>query len=170
MIWTPSTPCTVARRASVAQRRALLSVWGKAFVHEAKEGDVEAILNAAIALEAFASDIKQAASCSDYLPVNGHLAPFWGTMALSLGLHADEAEYIFLLNHAKAVISAGVRSSAMGPYMAQTVLASSSLRALLRKCLERVWFTQPEDAGPVVPAMDLWIGRHEKLYSRIFNS
>jgi urease accessory protein UreF len=32
------------------------------------------------------------------------------------------------------------------------------------------WFLQPEDAGQVVPALDLWLGRHELLYSRIFNS
>jgi len=32
------------------------------------------------------------------------------------------------------------------------------------------WETEPEDAGQVVPVLDLWVGRHELLYSRIFNS
>ena len=165
-----STTCSVARRASVAQGRALLSVWEKAFVHEAAEGDKGSRADAANALKAFTSDLRLPAGSSNHLPVNGHLAPLWGAIAKNLCLGSDETGYVFLLNHAKAVISAAIRSSVMGPYMAQTVLASSALRALLRKCLERVWFVRPEDAGQVVPMMDLWVGRHEKLYSRIFNS
>lgn len=165
-----STTCSVARRASVAQGRALLGVWEKALVHETAEGVTGPRMDATNALKAFISNLRQAEGFSDHLPVNSHLAPLWGTISRSLGLTSDEAGYVFLLNHARAVISAGVRSSVMGPYMAQKVLASSNLKALLRKCLERVWFIRPEDAGLVVPMMDLWMGRHEKLYSRIFNS
>jgi urease accessory protein len=36
--------------------------------------------------------------------------------------------------------------------------------------IDREWMTPIEEAGQTVPAMDLWIGRHEILYSRIFNS
>ncbi len=36
--------------------------------------------------------------------------------------------------------------------------------------IEREWWTPIEMAGQTVPMMDLWIGRHEVLYSRIFNS
>jgi urease accessory protein len=36
--------------------------------------------------------------------------------------------------------------------------------------VERFWRTQTRDAAQAVPALDLWVGRHEKLYSRIFNS
>lgn len=172
-----STPCTVQRRASIAQGRALLSVWEKAlsttsrsqFVnHDAEDG-----IEAATVLELFAADLKVAlvSTPADQIPqVCGHLAPLWGAVCLSLGLNLEEAAYLFLLNHAKAVISAAVRASVMGPYMAQTVLAGRELQELIRGCLERVWFVQPEDAGQVVPVMDLWIGRHELLYSRIFNS
>jgi urease accessory protein len=164
-----STPCTVARRASIAQGRALLSVWEKAFATTAAL-DHEIKTEAMTALEIFSKDVKMAAISSDPLPVNGHLAPLWGIICLTLGLNLEEAGYLFLLNHAKAIISAAVRASVMGPYMAQTVLASKNLQTLIRGCLERVWFLQPEDAGQVVPIMDLWVGRHEMLYSRIFNS
>ncbi|KAJ9652227.1 hypothetical protein H2198_008500 [Neophaeococcomyces mojaviensis] len=165
-----STPCTVARRASIAQGRALLSVWEKAFAKGIRSQLVADGLEAATALTIFAADLKMAAVSQEHLPVNGHLAPIWGTAALSLGLNLEEAGYVFLLNHAKAVISAGVRASVMGPYQAQDTLASGMLQDLIKNSLEKVWFLQPEDAGQAVPSMDLWIGRHELLYSRIFNS
>lgn len=165
-----STPCTVARRASIAQGRALLSVWERAFVTTAKTQFGDQSIEAMTSIELFSSDLKLAAISTDPITVNGHLAPLWGAISLALGLNLEEAGYLFLLNHAKAVISAAVRSSVMGPYMAQTVLASQELQDLVRKSLESVWFLQPEDAGQVVPCMDLWVGRHEMLYSRIFNS
>ncbi|OQV02862.1 hypothetical protein CLAIMM_07986 [Cladophialophora immunda] len=176
-----STPCNVARRASVAQGRALLSVWEKAFAPAARlqhEEEGEG-LEAATALEVFARDLKLSAlspaGVSNNHPhqipaVNGHLAPLWGVICLSLGLNLEESGYLFLLNHSKAVISAGVRASVMGPYMAQNILASKELQELLAGCLEKVWLMRPEEAGQVVPSMDLWVGRHELLYSRIFNS
>lgn len=163
-----STPCTVARRASIAQGRALLSVWEKAFAVTSRRQFSES-LEAATALSTFATELK-ISSISPQPTVNGHLAPLWGVVSLSLGLNLEEAGYVFLLNHAKAVISAGVRASVMGPYQAQTFLASEELQNLIRNSLGSVWLLQPEDAGQVVPVMDLWIGRHELLYSRIFNS
>ncbi|KIW15538.1 hypothetical protein PV08_05586 [Exophiala spinifera] len=167
-----STPCTVARRASIAQGRALLSVWEKAFSPAFKarpdKGDG---LEALLTIEIFARDLKLASLSSDPLPlVNGHLAPLWGVVCLALGLNLEEAGYLFLLNHAKAVLSAAVRASVMGPYMAQNILAGRDLQTIIHQSLEKIWFLQPEDAGQVVPTMDLWIGRHEMLYSRIFNS
>ncbi|EXJ85404.1 hypothetical protein A1O1_05768 [Capronia coronata CBS 617.96] len=164
-----STPCNVARRASIAQGRALLSVWEKAFAAPAKAHRLEDS-EAAAAIEVFARDLKIGVLSSDPLKVNGHLAPLWGVVCLALGLNLEESGYLFLLNHAKAVLSAAVRASVMGPYMAQTILAGHDLQDLIRHSLERVWFLQPEDAGQVVPTLDLWVGRHEMLYSRIFNS
>jgi len=165
-----STPCTVARRASTAQGRALLSVWEKAFAKTARNQLIAECLEAAAALTAFSADLKIAAISNETISVNGHLAPVWGVVALSLGLSLEDAGYVFLLNHAKAVISASVRASVMGPYQAQDLLASEMLQALIRQSLEKVWLLEPEDTGQAVPSMDLWIGRHELLYSRIFNS
>lgn len=164
-----STPCTVQRRASTAQGRALLSVWEKASAGTARTQFSEGH-EAMAALSTFAADLRPAAISSEKLPVNGHLAPIWGVAVMSLGLNLEEAGYVFLLNHAKAVISAGVRASVMGPYQAQSLLAGEALQHLVEESLERAWFLQREDAGQRVPAMDLWNGRHELLYSRIFNS
>ncbi|KAL8850910.1 MAG: hypothetical protein Q9221_004165 [Calogaya cf. arnoldii] len=162
--------CTVARRASIAQGRALLSVWERGFKESARSQFSEEGLEAATSIDTFASDLKIAALSPEPITVNGHLAPIWGAVSLALGLNLEEAGYLFLLNHAKAVTSAAVRASVMGPYMAQNVLASQALQELVRSSLEKVWLTPPEDAGQVVPMMDLWVGRHEMLYSRIFNS
>ena len=68
------------------------------------------------------------------------------------------------------MISAAVRASVMGPYQAQAVLASAELQDRIRGLVHEGWHTSVEDAGQSVPVMDLWVGRHEKLYSRIFNS
>jgi urease accessory protein len=165
-----STPCTVARRASVSQGRALLSVWEKAFKETARSQFSEEGLEAATSIDTFASDLKIASLDPQPVGVNGHLAPIWGALSLALGLNLEEAGYLFLLNHAKAIMSAAVRASVMGPYMAQNTLASQLLQDLVRSSLEKVWLLPPEEAGQVVPIMDLWVGRHEMLYSRIFNS
>lgn len=58
----------------------------------------------------------------------------------------------------------------MGPYQAQAVLASASLQDRIRACVEKEQGREVEDAGITVPAMEIWAGRHELLYSRIFNS
>lgn len=163
-----STPCTVQRRASVAQGRALLSVFEKAYIRPSRIFEHAAESTAAI--KAFSAELKLSTLSHDLIKVNGHLAPLWGAVTLTLGLKIEDAAYIFLLNHAKAVISAGVRASVMGPYQAQALLASQDLQKTVKIALEKGWLVDPEDAGQSVPSMDLWNGRHELLYSRIFNS
>jgi urease accessory protein len=77
--------------------------------------------------------------------------------------------YVFLLNHAKAVMSAAVRLSVVGPYQAQTILAASSTRKLLRDTLDEVRDLDVEDAGQTWALLDVYQGRQEILYSRVFN-
>lgn len=106
------------------------------------------------------------------LPVefHAHFPPLFGTICRILGLARRDAAYVFLLSHTKAVLSAAVRASALGPYRAQRILASPDLRDMVDKVIDREWETRWEDAGQYVPLLDLWTGRHELLYSRIFNS
>jgi len=68
------------------------------------------------------------------------------------------------------VISAAVRASVLGPYQAQGLLASAELRNKIEALVVQYWERRTEEAGQGVPVMDLWVGRHEMLYSRIFNS
>ncbi|KAF1832767.1 hypothetical protein BDW02DRAFT_409403 [Decorospora gaudefroyi] len=158
-----STPCTVARRASIAQGRALVAVWDRSFKPHYHDASVCASA-AATALSLFSAALRTSGQ------VNGHLAPLWGLVTSMLAVPLPQAAYLFLFAHARTVVSAAVRASVMGPYQAQAVLASAELQEQMRVLVDEAWHVRVEDAGQSVPVMDLWLGRHEKLYSRIFNS
>ncbi|RAL07063.1 urease accessory protein UreF [Aspergillus homomorphus CBS 101889] len=168
-----STPCIVAQRASLAQGRALIGVWERSFRATYASVGTTAAPAAAAAVRAIAEFSDALKSCGDTaeeLGPKGHLAPLWGVVCLAMGMDARQTAYVFMLNHAKAVLSAAVRASVMGPYQAQSVLASQRLQDMITERIEREWDTPVEDAGQIVPPLDLWVGRHELLYSRIFNS
>ncbi|CAK4034833.1 urease accessory [Lecanosticta acicola] len=163
-----STPCTVARRASIAQGRAMVQIWERALSDSALAGTP-----AAGEVARFAVTLKANVPDEFGLQPNGHFAPLFGAVCAALDVSEYDTSYLFLLNHAKAVLSAAVRASVMGPYQSQAVLAGAKLRACLGTCLEmqsRRNVRGVEDAAVVVPLHDLWMGRHELLYSRIFNS
>ncbi|KAJ4354014.1 uncharacterized protein N0V89_005746 [Didymosphaeria variabile] len=168
-----STPCTVARRASIAQGRALLTVWERSYQTQysptatdnaSRDDSFPQESGAAEALTSFSTALRK----SDL--INAHLAPLWGLVTRVLDVPLRAAAYLFLFSHARTVVSAAVRASVMGPYQAQAVLASTELQDRIRGLVEEGWEREVEDAGQSVPVMDLWVGRHEKLYSRIFNS
>lgn len=85
-------------------------------------------------------------------------------------MNLQQTAYVFMLSHAKALLSAAVRASIFGPYAAQKILASAQVQEGIREVVDREWDTNVGNAGQSVPVMDLWVGRHEMLYSRIFNS
>ncbi|MCJ1433805.1 hypothetical protein MMC27_003170 [Xylographa pallens] len=161
-----STLCTVARRASIAQGRALLSVWERAL----KSSGSQACDAASSSLSLLTTALKNVQAQINFLGPNGHFAPLWALVCRAMGVSLEQAAYVFLFNHAKALLSAAVRASVMGPYQAQGVLASVWLQDEIRQAMETNWKVEAEDAGQIVPVIDLWIGRHELLYSRIFNS
>lgn len=162
-----STPCIVAQRASVAQGRALIGVWERAFRGSFADSGADVAVRS---IDDFADALKSLSLDTEELGPRGHFAPLWGVVCRAMGLDLQQSAYIFVLNHAKAVLSAAVRASVMGPYQAQKILASHSLQDTIMARIKREWFTEVEEAGQVVPALDLWVGRHELLYSRIFNS
>ena len=158
------TLCPVARRASIAQGSALLTLWERAFRATVDSND-----RAALTLAQFSKDLKGALGPDEETP-SGHFAPVWAVVTAAMGISVKDSAYAFLLNHAKAVVSAAVRASVVGPYQAQGVLAGDWLRMEIARCLEENWEVNVENAGQGVPMVDIWIGRHEMLYSRIFNS
>lgn len=161
------TLCPVARRASVAQGKALLTLWERALRGEAMESAAKE------ALGEFSRVLKRGPTSAEEdftTDLSGHFAPIWAVVTSALGITIRESAYTFLFNHAKAVVSAAVRASVIGPYAAQGVLASIRLRGEIEKITSEYWEMEIEDAGQGVPMCDLWIGRHELLYSRIFNS
>lgn len=187
--------CAVGRRASAVQGRALLGVWekslGPAAVAAASgetatggggsgaggEGRAEqlALLSRLRDLPAAPQDgsggaVFDGEAALETPCYSAHLAPLFGAVCNLLGLTLQQTAYVFLLSHVKALASAGVRAAMMGPYVAQRILASGEVQALISAAVEREWETPIEEAGQTVPVMDLWVGRHEMLYSRIFNS
>ena len=163
--------CTVGRRASIAQGRALLSIWDRSFRSALPAGPCAVT---AQVLKDFSALMRPSASTSsashELPPASAHLGPLFGAISCLLGMTLEQTAYVFMLSHVKALLSAAVRASIFGPYHAQKVLASDSVRHGIDEVVKREWNTKIEDAGQSVPVMDLWIGRHEMLYSRIFNS
>lgn len=157
--------CTVGRRASVAQGRALLGIWERSF----RSSQPDARNTEQQVLRAFATRLRDEGK-KDVPAVSAHLAPLFGAICALVGLERRQTAYVFLLSHVKALISAAVRASVFGPYQAQKVLAGRGVQAMIDGMIDREWETPVEAAGQTVPVMDLWIGRHETLYSRIFNS
>lgn len=174
-----STVCTVARRASVSQGRALLGVWERSFKSSAQKSQAGKEADAISELKSFGRAFRLQPTMASSLTgspfdhgyvLNAHLGPLWGIVTRALSVDEESAAYLYLFSHARTVVSAAVRAGVLGPYQAQAELFSVELRQCIDKLIKEWWDTLPEDAGQVVPVMDLWIGRHEKLYSRIFNS
>ena len=154
--------CPVARRASIAQGKALLTIWERSYARV----DANPVNQH---LKAFRELLRIPSTPSGLGPV-AHFPPLWGVVTAHMGLSAHQAAYVFLLGHVKAVLSAAVRASVMGPYQAQGILANPATQNDICAAVERGWHVEVEDAGQVAPVLDLWMGRHELLYSRIFNS
>ena len=163
--------CTVGRRASIAQGRALLSIWERSFTSSVSAEAAKTLKPFSALLRASgSSSASVSAGWGDPPPVSAHLAPLFGVICHLVGLSLEQTAYVFLLSHVKALVSAAVRASMFGPYQAQKVLSGEAVQRLITAMMEREWHTPFEEAGQSVPVMDLWIGRHEVLYSRIFNS
>ncbi|KAG5918121.1 hypothetical protein E4U61_002036 [Claviceps capensis] len=168
--------CTVGRRASVAQGRALLSIWERSFrkALPSSQADVPYLrdFSALLRQAKIPAEEQGSAGGEEDVPplVSAHLAPLFGAICAIVGLSLRQAAYVYLVSHVKALVSAAVRASMFGPYQAQRVLAGEEVQSMVARLIEREWETGVQDAGQSVPMMDLWIGRHEVLYSRIFNS
>ena len=175
-----STPCTVTRRASVAQGRALLTMWQRSFKtqlvstsdHQAKAQETlvsfSSLLFTSESTGAACDDTSDKWACT----VSAHFAPLFGTLAAVMGLPLEQTLYLYLLNHSKMVLSAAIRASVLGPYQSQSVLAGESLKRQIDSLVKDqiTHKINPEEASQTVPALDIWSGRHELVYSRIFNS
>lgn len=172
-----SMTCCVARRASIAQGKALITLWDRSFQAQAKDipdnrsADFSARARASIAqfVQTWKTSCQQPEN-EDKL--HGHLAPLFGVLCAAMSISLEQTLYLYLLNHAKTLLSAAIRASVMGPYHAQRILAGTWLVCRIQEIIETE-IRKPsavEDAGQTVPMLDLWGGRHDIVYSRIFNS
>ncbi|KAM7217903.1 putative urease accessory protein UreF-like [Rhypophila decipiens] len=167
--------CTVGRRASVAQGRALLSIYDRAFASSFSSSILKSF-SAQLRKQSnnsgsYSSSPNHPQTSGNHPPeISAHLAPLFGVIGAQAGLSCEQTAYIFMLGHVKALVSAAVRAGMFGPYQAQKTLAGPVVPELVADMIQREWDTPVEEAGQSVPVMDLWFGRHETLYSRIFNS
>ena len=162
--------CTVGRRASVAQGRALLGVWERSLLPSLAASRREENGKGIEVLKNMSALVRRTPSDEGLPYASAHLPPLFGTLSALLGLSLEQTAYVYLLSHVKALLSAAVRASIFGPYQAQKVLAGEGVQGGIRREIERTWSRNWEESGQVVPVLDLWVGRHEMLYSRIFNS
>ncbi|KAL1900202.1 hypothetical protein Sste5346_002512 [Sporothrix stenoceras] len=164
--------CTVGRRASVAQGRALLSVWERAFSPVLSSQQSSQSSKPIDPLRPFALLVKRSSNPppGTLSEASAHLPPLFGAVAALAGLERRQAADVFILAHVKALLSAAVRANLLGPYQAQRLLASAHAQQLVVRAVEGAWDVPVGEAGQTMPVIDLWMGRHEMLYSRIFNS
>ncbi|KAG8532081.1 uncharacterized protein KY384_003718 [Bacidia gigantensis] len=157
--------CPVTKRASVSQGRALVTIWERSLRAEAGNSAAKQTLrDFSIALKA-PTDAK-----NREVELYAHFPLIYAAVCAAQDLSLHETAYTYLFNHAKAVMSAAVRASVLGPYAAQSLLASLWLRGEIEQVMAREWGREVKEAAQAVPALDVWVGRHELLYSRIFNS
>ncbi|KAK8038173.1 urease accessory protein [Apiospora phragmitis] len=143
--------CTVGRRASIAQGRALLGIWERSFVSSSSSSASSAGAAPVAAPEElfhfFCGDSNDRNRPSNPAPRLRAPRPLIRRRVRPAGLTLPQTAYVFLLSHAKAVISAAVRSGLFGTYQAQRMLASPETQALITAMVAREWDTAPEDAG-----------------------
>ena len=176
-----STPCGVAKRASIAQGKALVAIWERSFrKHYISPAQIGALPGSAAATQSLdqyskclkASHLYKENTSDGSNQVHGHLAPLFGVLGAALSLPLELVLYLFLLNHAKTLLSAAVRANLFGPFHAQSNMAAPALKDHIQDLVSHdvAERNAPGDAGQCAPLLDLWGGRHDILYSRIFNS
>jgi urease accessory protein len=91
-----------------------------------------------------------------------------GYAAFHLGISEDEAAEGYLYTSAALAVNTALRLMSIGQTEAQALLASLLLD--IGEAWRRVKDAAPEDYYAAAPAMDVYMMRHEELYSRLFMS
>ncbi|PWN88999.1 hypothetical protein FA10DRAFT_267607 [Acaromyces ingoldii] len=109
----------VARRASMAQGTALLTLYTKSFAWELAKldkGSSRDESKASQIVKAFKNEVRIGSS-------PGHLAVCWGAFAAALNIEQERATQVHLFLQARAIVSSAVRLNIVGPYLAHSILA-----------------------------------------------
>ncbi|RAL67493.1 hypothetical protein DID88_008248 [Monilinia fructigena] len=148
-----SIMCTVGRRASIAQGRALLSIWDRSFSAALSSNcSSSTSMAGVVVLKEFSLLLRSTSSApkstsGEIPPISAHLAPLFGTIASTVGMGLEQTAYVFMLSHVKALLSAAVRASMFGPYHAQKILASEEVQMGIKDAIKREWETTVEGCG-----------------------
>lgn len=160
---------TPARRASMAQGVALLTLYSKGFA---------------------SADTPRETALVERLKIlvrrgmmHGHLPVCWAVLTAALALTSERSEHLHLFLHARGLLSAAIRLNALGPYAAQQLLLHN-VRPLITAEME-LHRTRLADAAnqatceariiaanPVCtwPLGEILAARHDLQHTRIFNS
>jgi urease accessory protein len=97
-----------------------------------------------------------------------HVAPLSGAVFLAIGLPLPTAQKVVLYGAARGVLAAAVRLGIAGSYEAQRMQFECGPR--LDLLAERCGGLRECDLAQTAPVLDLLQSRHDRLYSRLFQS
>ncbi|KAI8983044.1 hypothetical protein BDB01DRAFT_139572 [Pilobolus umbonatus] len=147
----------VARRASLAQGIAMLTLFVKCFAtSEVKQNKINL------------SIVKTWKNMIRMEQVDGHFAVCFGLICRYLDVDEDNTLHLWLYLFTRTIYSSAVRLNVVGPYEAQKLLLQS--RGPVEEIIEKTKHMNIEDCCQTNPLLDICQGMHDRLYSRLFNS
>ncbi|CAG8487443.1 8835_t:CDS:2 [Paraglomus brasilianum] len=152
-LYDACTSNNVTKRASKAQGVAMLTLYSKSFAEEDDQGNN--------VVSKFKKEVRKRS-------VDGHFPVCFGLVARLVGLTLERTQHLFLFLFARAILSAAVRLNIVGPYYSQRLLTDCQL--YVETTLKETNTLRSEDAAQTSPLLDIFQGRHDNLYSRLFNS
>ncbi|KAG2179466.1 hypothetical protein INT44_006312 [Umbelopsis vinacea] len=140
---------TVARRASLAQGVAMLTLHIKCF---SPDDEV----------------VKQWKKMIRAGKVDGHFAICFGLVCRQLSVSIENTSHLWLYLFTRTLYSSAVRMNIIGPYEAQRMLlrAKEGIEDVVQKTMHLTM----DDACQTNPLLDVCQGMHDRLYTRLFNS
>ncbi|CAO3635592.1 unnamed protein product [Cunninghamella blakesleeana] len=145
---------TVARRASLAQGVAMLTLYLKCFTDSRPEKEVKLVKKWKLSIRAGTTQ--------------GHFPICFGLICRLLDVDLENTLHLWLYLFARTLYSSAVRLNLVGPYEAQKLLFDS--RPSVEAVINQTRHLTMEDCCQTNPLLDVCQGMHDRLYSRLFNS
>ncbi|KAI9278734.1 hypothetical protein BDA99DRAFT_554345 [Phascolomyces articulosus] len=149
---------TVARRASLAQGVAMITLYLKCFT-ETNEKEEET-LDLSI-MKRFKTMIRAE-------KVDGHFPICFGLVCRYLKVDLENTLHLWLYLFTRTLYSSAVRMNIIGPYEAQKLLMHS--REPIERIVKETADIPMEECCQTNPLLDVCQGMHDRLYTRLFNS
>ncbi|KAI7895913.1 uncharacterized protein EV154DRAFT_298753 [Mucor mucedo] len=146
----------VARRASLAQGIAMLTLYLKCFTDNDEQSKEKIEI------------VKQWKGMIRGEKVDGHFAICYGLICRYLNVDLENTLHLWLYLFTRTIFSSAVRLNVVGPYEAQRLLLNS--RQSIEEIIQRTKEMGMEDCCQTNPLLDVCQGMHDRLYSRLFNS
>ncbi|KAI8079000.1 uncharacterized protein B0P05DRAFT_470440 [Gilbertella persicaria] len=145
---------SVAKRASLAQGIAMLTLYLKCFTEKSQADDIKVV--------------KKWKSMIRAEKVDGHFAICYGLICRYLQVDLENTLHLWLYLFTRTIYSSAVRLNIVGPYEAQKMLLES--RKLVEVILDQTKDMEIDNCCQTNPLLDVCQGMHDRLYSRLFNS